>query len=199
MTGKAQIRQWFATENKAFMPQNHWESDTPSYKIKATVNGDKGTLYFECHYIDAKTRQVVAYVGVDHNVQKINGKWLIVDSAAATDDAEPEAGRPMAQPEVRRSAARPSGRRSPDETGSCGAVARAPANVRTKLLVAFLVIAALLVLVGVLGLRFLGQANARVERLGTLQLRSATYQALADALRTSCASCSVCAPAARPA
>lgn len=59
-----------------------------------------------------------------------------------------------------------------------GAVARAPANVRTKLLVAFLIIAALLVLVGVLGLRFLGQANARVERLGTLQLRSATYQAL---------------------
>jgi signal transduction histidine kinase len=57
-------------------------------------------------------------------------------------------------------------------------VARAPADVRTKLLVAFLVIAALLVLVGVLGLRFLGQANGRVERLGTLQLRSATYQAL---------------------
>ena len=47
-----------------------------------------------------------------------------------------------------------------------GAVARAPANVRTKLLVAFLIIAALLVLVGVLGLRFLCQANARVDRLG---------------------------------
>ena len=59
-----------------------------------------------------------------------------------------------------------------------GAVARAPANVRTKLLVSFLIIAALLVLVGVLGLRFLGQANARVERLGTLQKRSATYQSL---------------------
>jgi signal transduction histidine kinase len=58
------------------------------------------------------------------------------------------------------------------------AVARAPANVRTKLLVSFLIIAALLVLVGVLGLRFLAQANARVERLGTLQLRSAAYQNL---------------------
>src|SRR6185437_1716055 len=51
--------------------------------------------------------------------------------------------------------------------------------VRTKLLVAFLVIAALLVLVGVLGLRFLGQANGRVEGLGTLQLRATRYQALA--------------------
>ena len=65
------------------MPENHWESDTPSYKLRATVNGDKGTLYFECHYIDTTTQEVVAYVGVDHNVQKIDGKWLIVDSVAA--------------------------------------------------------------------------------------------------------------------
>jgi ketosteroid isomerase-like protein len=83
-TGKAQIRKFFATENKAFMAQNHWESDTPSYKIKATVNGNKGTLYFECHYIDVKSGQVANVVGVDHNVQKINGKWLIVSSVGAT-------------------------------------------------------------------------------------------------------------------
>jgi signal transduction histidine kinase len=57
-------------------------------------------------------------------------------------------------------------------------IARAPANVRTKLLVAFLAIAALLVLVLVLGLQVLGEANARVVRLGRLQLRSATYQAV---------------------
>ena len=50
--------------------------------------------------------------------------------------------------------------------------------MRTKLLVAFAVIAALLVAVGVLGLRVLGQSNARVESLGTLQLRAATYQSL---------------------
>src|SRR6478736_1847420 len=58
------------------------------------------------------------------------------------------------------------------------AVARVPAKVRTKLLVAFLGIAALLVVVGVLGLRFLGQANGRVERLGTLQERSAAYDTI---------------------
>src|SRR5579862_4750020 len=66
-------------------------------------------------------------------------------------------------------------------------VARAPAKVRTKLLVSFLVIAALLVLVGFLGLRFLGQANARVEGLGTLQERSTIYvqlQTEATLLRT---------------
>ncbi|TML48327.1 MAG: HAMP domain-containing protein [Actinobacteria bacterium] len=55
-------------------------------------------------------------------------------------------------------------------------VARIPWRVRTKLLVAFVGIVALIVVVGALGLRALGQSNARVERLGTLQLRAATYQ-----------------------
>lgn len=82
-TGKAQIRRFFATKNAAFMPQNHWQADTPTYLIRATVNGDKGTLYFECDYIDVRTGKVVATVGVDHQVQKINGRWLILDSAAA--------------------------------------------------------------------------------------------------------------------
>jgi hypothetical protein len=82
LTGKAQIRNWFLTQAKAFQPGHHWESDTPTYKLKATVNGDKGTLYFECHYIDPKTAQVVSYVAVTHQIQKINGKWLIVNSAA---------------------------------------------------------------------------------------------------------------------
>jgi hypothetical protein len=83
LIGKAQIRHWFATENKAFRPNHHWESDTPSYKIRATLNGDKAELYFECHYIDPKTGMVMAVAGVDHTLQKINGKWLIVDSAGA--------------------------------------------------------------------------------------------------------------------
>jgi signal transduction histidine kinase len=58
------------------------------------------------------------------------------------------------------------------------AVGRVPVKVRTKMLVAFAGIAALLILVAVLGLRVLGQANTRVVSLGTLQLRAATYQSL---------------------
>jgi signal transduction histidine kinase len=58
------------------------------------------------------------------------------------------------------------------------AVGRAPVTVRTKLLVAFAGIAALLVAVAVLGFRVLGQSNARVVSLGTLQLRAATYEGL---------------------
>lgn len=89
LTGKAQIRHWFLTENKAFMPSHHWESDTPSYKIRVNLNGDKATMYFECHYIDTKTGMVVAAAGVTHTLQKINGQWLIVNSAGSNATLSP--------------------------------------------------------------------------------------------------------------
>ena len=53
-----------------------------------------------------------------------------------------------------------------------------PVTVRTKLLAAFAGIAAVLVIVAVLGLRVLGQSNHRVESLGNLQLRASTYQSI---------------------
>jgi ketosteroid isomerase-like protein len=84
LTGKAEIRKFFATKAAPFQSENHWVSDTPAYKIRVTVNGDKGTLYFECHYIDTKTQKVASVVAADQNVQKIDGKWLITSSAAAT-------------------------------------------------------------------------------------------------------------------
>ena len=86
--GKKAIRQVF-TKAGPFQPQNHWESDTPAYKIRITVNGNRGTLYFECHYVDVKTRKVVAVVGADQNVQKIGGKWLITNGASATPSLTP--------------------------------------------------------------------------------------------------------------
>jgi ketosteroid isomerase-like protein len=81
--GKAAIRQVFAKAGP-FQPQNHWESDTPAYKIRITVNGNRGTLYFECHYVDVETGKVAASVGADQNVQKINGKWLITKSIGSS-------------------------------------------------------------------------------------------------------------------
>jgi ketosteroid isomerase-like protein len=89
LTGKAQIRHWFLTKNGAFMANHHWESDTPSYKIRVTVNGDKATMYFECHYIDPATKMVVAQAGVTHTLQKINGRWLITNSAGSTATLSP--------------------------------------------------------------------------------------------------------------
>ena len=53
------------------------------------------------------------------------------------------------------------------------------ASLRTKLFVAFIGTAALLVVLGVLGLRVLSDSNHRVEILGALQLRSTAYRDLA--------------------
>lgn len=89
LTGKTQIRHWFATENKAFMASHHWESDTPSYKLKVHLNGNNATMYFECHYIDPQTSTVVAVAGVTHTLQKLNGKWLITNSAGSTATLSP--------------------------------------------------------------------------------------------------------------
>src|SRR4051794_30519306 len=58
------------------------------------------------------------------------------------------------------------------------AAGRLPAGVHTKLLVAFVGTALLVVGVGVLGLRLLGQSNDRVATLGTLQERSFAYAKL---------------------
>jgi uncharacterized protein (TIGR02246 family) len=84
LTGKAQIRNFFEHTAAPFQPQNDWVSDTPSFRIRITVNGDKGTLYFECHYIDVKTQKVMSVVAADQTVQKIDGKWMITTSAGAT-------------------------------------------------------------------------------------------------------------------
>ncbi|MGH2594833.1 MAG: YybH family protein [Actinomycetota bacterium] len=83
-TGKDQIRQFFATQAAPFQPGNNWVSDTPAYKVQITVDGDKGTLYFECHYIDATTGRVVAVVSADQDVARINGRWLITTLVSAT-------------------------------------------------------------------------------------------------------------------
>ena len=55
------------------------------------------------------------------------------------------------------------------------AVGSAPVKVHTKLLVAFVGTAVLLVAVGVLGQRVLGQSNDRVRTLGALQQRAVAY------------------------
>ena len=89
LTGKSQIRDFFAHRAGPFKPENQWVSDTPAYKVRTTVVGDKGTLYFECHYVDVKTKEVVNVVSADQNVEKIDGKWLITNLAAATPLLEP--------------------------------------------------------------------------------------------------------------
>ena len=60
-------------------------------------------------------------------------------------------------------------------TGLVGFVARVPTRVETKLLAAFLTIAMLLVLVGIVGLGVLTGVNARTEELIKLQHKIEAY------------------------
>ncbi|HEV8545351.1 MAG TPA: nuclear transport factor 2 family protein [Candidatus Limnocylindrales bacterium] len=82
--GKDAIRTFFATQAAPFKPENNWVSDTPAYKSRVTVDGDKGTLYFQCDYIDVDTREVKVVVSADQQVARINGTWVIISTIAAT-------------------------------------------------------------------------------------------------------------------
>jgi len=81
--GKDQVKSFFEKAGP-FQLGNHWVSDTPAYKMKVTVDKDRGTLYFECHYINADNRTVAVVVGADQKVARIGGKWLITQLIAAT-------------------------------------------------------------------------------------------------------------------
>jgi len=82
-TGKDQIRTFF-TKAAPFQPANDWVSDTPAYKSRVTVNGDKGTLYFQCDYIDVPSKVVKIVVSADQQVARVNGKWVITSAISAT-------------------------------------------------------------------------------------------------------------------
>jgi ketosteroid isomerase-like protein len=85
LRGKEQIRRfWLESDGSVFRPENIWVSETPAYKIRITVNGDRGTLYFECHYADPETHKLVVLSGADQQVARIDGKWLITNNVGAS-------------------------------------------------------------------------------------------------------------------
>jgi ketosteroid isomerase-like protein len=83
-SGLDEIRDFWLTKSASFEPQNHWLSDHPAYKLEITVNGDRGTLHFECHYVDIATGQVVSTTTADFDVARMDGKWLITNMIGGT-------------------------------------------------------------------------------------------------------------------
>jgi ketosteroid isomerase-like protein len=81
--GKEQIREFWLTQAGAFLPENNWISETPSYKVRISVTGDRGTLYYECHYVNATTGEMEVTVAADGDVARIDGRWLITSWAGA--------------------------------------------------------------------------------------------------------------------
>ena len=85
VAGRKRIRQvWL--KSKAFSPETHWLSDHPAYKLKATVDGDRGTLHFECHFIDVETGKVAAVTAGNLDVARIGGRWLITNFVGSTSE-----------------------------------------------------------------------------------------------------------------
>jgi ketosteroid isomerase-like protein len=82
LVGKKQIRHFWLKTSTSF--QNDWISDTPAYKVRITVNGDRGTLFFECHYVDLTTEELVSVTAADWDVARIDGHWLVTTIAGAS-------------------------------------------------------------------------------------------------------------------
>ena len=82
--GVDEIRRFWTEKSPAFLETNHWISDHPAYKMKITVNGDRGTLHFECHFVDAETGKVAAVTAGDADVARIEGQWLITNFVGGT-------------------------------------------------------------------------------------------------------------------
>jgi ketosteroid isomerase-like protein len=83
VTGKEQIRKVWS-KSVAFKPETNWLSDHPAYKLKVTVDGDRGTLHFECHFVDVATGKVAATTAGNLDVAKIDGEWLITNFVGGT-------------------------------------------------------------------------------------------------------------------
>jgi ketosteroid isomerase-like protein len=83
VAGREQIRQvWL--NSVGWKPETHWLSDHPAYKLKVTVDGDRGTLHFECHFIDIDTGKVAALTAGNLDVSRIDGHWLITNFLGST-------------------------------------------------------------------------------------------------------------------
>ena len=84
-----EIRQFWLDEVGAVRAGDHWVSDHPAYKLEITVNGDRGTLHFECHFVDYETDEVASVTAADLDVARIDGRWLITNLVAGSTELAP--------------------------------------------------------------------------------------------------------------
>jgi ketosteroid isomerase-like protein len=87
--GVDEIRQFWLEKSTPFAPETTWVSDHPAYKLAVTVNGDRGTLHFECHFVDYSTDAVASITVADMDVARIGGRWLITNLVAGSTELAP--------------------------------------------------------------------------------------------------------------
>lgn len=74
--GKQQVREYFAHAGP-FQPAHHWIGYTPAMRIRAAVDGDKATLYFECLWMDMDKNAIGTHSFSDMTLARVGDKWLI--------------------------------------------------------------------------------------------------------------------------
>jgi uncharacterized protein (TIGR02246 family) len=83
-SGLDEIRAFWVDKSAPFAPDNNWMSDHPAYKLEITIDGDRGTLHFECHYVNVETGEVMSATTADFDVARIDGNWLITNMVGGT-------------------------------------------------------------------------------------------------------------------
>ncbi len=83
-TGHEEIRRFWEDESAPFKAENAWLSDHPAYKLEISISGNRGTLHFECHYVDIETGEIMGATAADFDVARIDGAWLITNMVANT-------------------------------------------------------------------------------------------------------------------
>jgi ketosteroid isomerase-like protein len=76
--GKDEIRAFFTT-HPAFNEANSWVALTRSPHFRVGAKGDRGTLYFECYYVDTKTKLLMLSSAATTNLVRDDGRWLFED------------------------------------------------------------------------------------------------------------------------
>jgi hypothetical protein len=71
------VREYFANVAAPFRPDHHWIGYTPAMRIKAAVNGDKATLYFECLWMDTDKNAIGVHAFSDMTLERSGDKWLV--------------------------------------------------------------------------------------------------------------------------
>ncbi len=81
--GSNTLCDFFTNVAGSFQPDNRFVSLAPAYKLHLELDGDKATIYFECHYFDANTWQAKNHVNFDGTAKKVNGRWLFWQANAS--------------------------------------------------------------------------------------------------------------------
>lgn len=75
--GKDQVLAYWANVSGPFRPEHHWIGYTPAMRIRAKVNGDRATLYFECLWVDIDKNAIGAHSFSDMTLARVEGHWLV--------------------------------------------------------------------------------------------------------------------------